>query len=170
MTGAPESVRPAARRIVQPAHATGRIHAIDGDAAPGVYRVVLTVADDVGQQATVEATISVLPGSMHVGDLDSSTTAGSKASSLLHVSVVVHDRDHRPITFARVNGVWSSGEAGGCTTDGTERCTVTTAVRGGQVGTTFTIRTIEHMAYAYQGPNHDPDGDSNGTTITFKKR
>ena len=28
-----------------------------------------------------------------------------------------------------------------------------TAVRGGQVGTTFTIRTIEHMAYAYLGPN-----------------
>ena len=37
-------------------------------------------------------------------------------------------------------------------------------------GATFTIQTIEHVAYVYRGPNHDPDGDSNGTAITVKKR
>ena len=112
----------------------------------------------------------IQPGSMHVGDLDGTSTPGSKPSSIVNVTVVVHDGDHLAVTSARVNGLWSSGEAGGCTTDGTGRCSVSTAVRGSQAGTTFTIRTVEHVVYVYRGPNHDPDGDSNGTAITFKKR
>jgi PKD repeat protein len=140
--------------------------------APGTYRVVLTVADDVGQQATFDATIAIpiQPGSMHVGDLDATTTPGPKPSSILKVTVLAHDADHRPVSSARVTGVWSTGEAGGCTTDGTGLCTVSTSLRGSQVGTTFTIQTLAHGAYVYQGPNHDPDGDSNGTTVTFKKK
>ena len=130
----------------------------------------LTVADDAGQQATFVATITIQPASMHVGDLDGTSTPGSKSSSTVKVTVMVHDGNHRPVTHARVIGLWSSGEAGGCTTDGTGQCTVSTAVRGNQAGTTFTIRTVEHVAYVYQGLNHDPDGDSDGTTITFKKR
>ncbi len=55
-------------------------------AAPGTYRVVLTVADDGGQTATVESTITVQPGSMHVGDLDGTSTQGAKASSLASVT------------------------------------------------------------------------------------
>ena len=138
-------------------------------AAPGTYRIVLTVADDVGQQATFEATISAQPGSMHVGDLDGAST-NSKASSILNVTVMVHDGSHRAVTSATVSGRWSSGEAGGCTTDATGRCSVSTAVRGSQAGTTFTIQTMSHTAFVYRGLNHDPDGDSDGTAITFKKR
>jgi len=138
--------------------------------APGTYRIVLTVADDVGQQATFDATITIQASSMHVGDLDGTSTPGSKSSSIVNVTVVVHDGDHRAVTSARVIGGWSSGETGGCTTDGTGRCSVSTAVRASQAGITFTIRTVEHVAYVYQGLNHDPDGDSNGTTLTFKRR
>lgn len=138
--------------------------------APGTYPVVLTVADDVGQEATFGATITIEPGSMHVGDLDGTSTPGSRPSSMLNVTVVVHDADHRPVSDASVIGLWSSGEAGGCTTDGTGRCTMSTAARGTQAGTTFTIRTVEHVVKVYRGLNHDPDGDSDGTTITFKKK
>jgi hypothetical protein len=47
---------------------------------------------------------------------------------------------------------------------------MSTGVRGTQAGTSFTIRTVEHAVYVYRGLNHDPDGDSDGTTITFKKK
>jgi hypothetical protein len=39
-----------------------------------------------------------------------------------------------------------------------------------QAGTTFTIRTVEHVVNVYRGIKLDPDGDSDGTTITFKKK
>jgi hypothetical protein len=135
---------------------------------PGTFLVILTVVDDAGQTAIVESTVVVQPGSMHVGDLDGTSTQGGKGSSIATVTVVVHDRDHRRVTAAYVVGRWSSGESGGCTTDGAGQCTLSTAIKG--TGGTFTIRTVEHVAYAYQGPNHDPDGDSDGTTITLKKR
>ena len=64
-------------------------------AAPGTYRVVLTVADDSGQPATVQSTITVQPGSMHIGDLDGTSTPGARGSSIVNVTVVVHDGDHR---------------------------------------------------------------------------
>ena len=139
-------------------------------AGPGTYRIVLTVADDVAQEATSATTITIPPGPMHVGDLDGASTAGSRGSSILNVTVVIHDADHRPVTNARVIGLWSSGEAGGCTTNGTGQCTASAVVKANQSGTTFTIQTVEHAAYVYRGPNHDPDGDSNGTIITFKRK
>jgi hypothetical protein len=139
-------------------------------AAPGTYRIVLTVSDDVGQQATFGAGITIPPGSMHVGDLDGTSTAGSRGSSIFNVSVVVHDGDHRPVSNARVIGLWSSREAGGCTTNGTGQCSVSTALKTTQTGTTFSIRTVEHLVYIYNGLNHDAESDSDGTTITIKKK
>jgi hypothetical protein len=136
--------------------------------APGTFLVLLTVADDAGQMATVERTIGVQPGAMHVGDLDGTSTQGAKGSSIARVTVVVHDRNHQRVASAYVSGRWSSGEGSGCTTDGTGQCTMSTALKG--TGGTLTIRTVEHVAFVYQGPNHDPDADSDGTTITLKKR
>jgi hypothetical protein len=107
---------------------------------------------------------------MHVGDLDGVSTAGSRASTIFNVTVAVHDADHRPVTNAKVTGLWSSGETGGCTTNGTGQCTVSSAVRATQAGITFTIRTVEHVVYVYRGLNHDPDGDSDGTRLTIKKK
>jgi len=127
------------------------------------------VADDAGQQARIETTITVLPGPMHVGDLDGATTPGAKGTSILNVAVVVHGGDHRRVAGAAVTGQWSSGEAGRCTTDATGQCTVSAVLRGSAT-TSFTVQTLEHLLYVYRLPNHDPDGDSNGTIITFKKR
>ena len=134
------------------------------------YRIVLTVADDVDQWASFDTTITIQTGSMHVGDLDGTSTPGPKLSSIVKVTVVVHDADHRPVTNAWVVGLWSSGETGGCTTDGTGQCTVSAVLSGARAGTTFTIRSLEHAVYVYRGPNHDPEGNSDGTTITIKKK
>jgi hypothetical protein len=32
----------------------------------------------------------------------------------------------------------------------------------------FTIQSLMHVMYGYQPPNHDPDGDSDGTIIVIK--
>jgi PKD repeat protein len=136
--------------------------------APGTFLVVLTVFDDAGQTAIVESTIAVQPGAMHVGDLDGTSTQGAKGSSIANVTVVVHDGNHQRVASAYVVGRWSSGDASGCTTEGTGQCTLSTSLKG--TAGTFTIQTVEHVAYVYRGPNHDPDGDSDGTTITVKKR
>ena len=137
-------------------------------ATPGTYRVVLTVADDGGQQATVESTIAVQPGSLHIGDLDGTSTQGAKGSSIASVTVVVHDGDHRRITAAYVVGRWSSGDLGACYTEASGQCTMSTAIKG--TSGSFTIQTVEQVAYVYRGTNHDPDGDSDGTKITVRKR
>ena len=139
-------------------------------AVPGTYRIALTVGDDVGQVGMFEDTVSIQPAQSHVGDLDGTTTRTS-GQSVVAVSVLVHDGDHRPVPSARVTGLWSTGAARVCTTDGTGRCTVSTTIKGTEVGATLTIQTIEHVLYAYRAVNnHDPDGDSNGTTFTFKKK
>ncbi|HET7698349.1 MAG TPA: PKD domain-containing protein [Vicinamibacterales bacterium] len=138
--------------------------------AAGSYAVVLTVVDGVGQQATVADTITILPASMHVGDLDGLSTQATRPWSVLEVSLVVHDGDHRPVANARVVGMWSTGESRNCATDAAGRCAVAAAVRGSQAGVSFTIQRVEHALYVYRGNNHDPDGDSDGTTFTFKRK
>jgi hypothetical protein len=45
---------------------------------------------------------------------------------------------------------------------------LSTALKG--TSGSFTIQSVERVAYVYGGTNHDPDGDSNGTTITVRKR
>jgi PKD repeat protein len=137
-------------------------------AAPGTYRVVLKVADDASQRSAVESTITVQPGSLHIGDLDGTSTQGAKGLSIASVTVVVHDGGHRRVASAYLWGRWSSGDAGACTTDAAGQCTLSTALKG--TGGSFTIQSVERVAYVYGGTNHDPDGDSNGTTITLKKR
>jgi Tol biopolymer transport system component/PKD repeat protein len=136
---------------------------------PGTYRIVLTVADDALQQATVEDTVSIQPAPIHVGDLDGTSTQTSRQSTVT-MSVLVHDAGHRPVPSATVIGLWSSRETGVCTTDGTGRCTFSAALRGNLAGASLTIQTVQHVLYLYGGVNHDPDGDSNGTTFSFKKK
>ena len=137
--------------------------------APGTYQVVLTVADDSGQLATASQTITVQPGSMHVGDLDGTGAQDPGRSSIVRVTVVVHDGQHRPLANATVAGSWSSGVASQCTTDGIGQCTVATVVQT-HATATFTIQSVVHSQYVYRGPSHDPDGDSDGTRITFKRK
>ena len=137
-------------------------------ALPGTYRVVLTVVDDAGLQATTQSTITVQPGSLHIGDLDGTSTQGARGWSIASVTVVVHDGGHRPVPSAYVVGRWSSGDLGACYTEAAGQCTMSTSLKG--TGASFTIQTIELAAHVYGGPNHDPESDSNGTSITIRKR
>ena len=140
-------------------------------AAAGTYTVVLTVEDAAGQQATATQAVAAARGQMHVGDLDAYAYVMPKASLAVRITVTLHDKEHRPIVNATVNGLWWSGTEGWCTTGPTGQCDVwapTPVKRDTTVS--FTVQSVAHVMYVYLPPNHDPDGDSDGTTIVFNRR
>ena len=62
-------------------------------------------------------------------------------------------------------------EGGSCVTDISGACSLLSGrAVGRSTSMTFTVTGISHATLAYQPvSNHDPDGDSNGTTITIQK-
>ena len=110
--------------------------------------------------------------SMHVGDLDGSATSSGN-SWTARVVVTVHDANENPVSGATVSGTWSAGGpgSGSCTTDSLGQCTVTSNTIRKNIGsTTFSVSGVVHATLTYnQSANHDPDGDSNGTSISVSK-
>lgn len=121
------------------------------------------------------ATPTAVPGgTMHIGDLDGSShyTWGSwiwQAS----VTIEVHDANHTPIANATVSGTWSGGSSGSgeCTTASNGRCSINSSTMWRfYSSTTFTVDNVTHADLSYTaGDNHDPDGDSDGTSITVSR-
>ena len=122
-------------------------------------------------------TISVnkpVPSAMYIADLDQVTSVnGSKWRTT--VTITVLDANQDPVAAAKVFGLWSYGDAKDCTTDASGRCSLTSnEFEAAQVETiAFTVNNVSHeevLIYSYQAAgNADPDGDSNGTTITLNK-
>jgi hypothetical protein len=57
-----------------------------------------------------------------------------------------------------------------CTTDGTGTCVLSSAAVKMKVGSiSFTVVSISGSTAYQPGQNHDPDGDSTGTSITVAK-
>jgi hypothetical protein len=113
------------------------------------------------------------PGAvMHVGDLDGSSTINGNRWNA-HVLVTVHDAGENPVANANVTGTWSNGATGGgnCVTNVNGQCTVSkNSLKSNVNSVTFTVSGVTHASNTYQsGSNHDPDGDSNGTSITVLK-
>lgn len=125
---------------------------------------------------TPTATPTTTPGgaSIHIGDLDgsSSWTSGTLIWQA-RVVVTVHDSSHAIVANATVSGTWSGGYVGPgqCTTDSTGKCTITSGnIRRSKSSATFKVDNVTHSTLTYQSAgNHDPDGDSNGTSITVNK-
>lgn len=110
--------------------------------------------------------------SMHVGDLDAtSAKTGNGWKSALTVLVV--DNTGSPVAGASVNVSTSGGytASGACTTGSDGRCTFTTGKISKNVASvTWTVNSVTHATLTYDSSaNTDPDGDSNGTSITVSK-
>jgi len=135
------------------------------------YRVrAVNAAGGSGYSNTASATTQARS---HVGDLDGSTTTTGQ-NWRATISIVVHNDGHVLVSGATVSGTWSGAESGvaSCTTNAVGVCTVTTGQlkRNTQPNVTFTVGNISHSTLAYNAAsNHDPDGDSNGTTINVLK-
>ena len=89
------------------------------------------------------------------------------------MTITVHDLNDNPVSGATVNGIWSAGVSGSgtCITDGNGGCSITkTNIKGNVSSVSFTVDTVSQVSMVYQASqNHDPDGDSDGTSITLPK-
>jgi hypothetical protein len=119
------------------------------------------------------STATPVPGGvMHVGDLDGSATSGSGRWNA-NVTITVHDANHIPVSNATVSGSWSNGSSGSssCVTNGAGQCAVSkNSLKNNVSSVTFTVTNVTASGKTYSSAaNHDPDGDSTGTTITILK-
>jgi PAS domain S-box-containing protein len=77
------------------------------------------------------------------------------------------------LASATITGTWSGGVSGNgtCITDSLGKCSLSMiSIRGNLNSVTFTVNSADHSTLLYDPAlNHDPDGDSNGTTITIAK-
>lgn len=114
-------------------------------------------------------------GTMHVGDLDGQSVKLQKGNWKALVTVTVHDANHNPVANVTVNGTWTvngSSSAGSCTTvtNTSGQCTVDSGqLPKNKTTATFTVSDLTDALTYSPSANHDPDGDSNGTSITVSK-
>ena len=139
-------------------------------AAGGTYSVLLTVTDNGGATSTQAQSVTVVQPTMHVGDLDRASSI-QPITWTATVTITVHTSSHVPIANAAVSGAWNGGGTGSCTTNASGRCAVSKAGIPKKTGSVnFTVTNVALGTLVYKpADNHDPDGDSNGTTISVIK-
>jgi hypothetical protein len=136
------------------------------------YRVrAINAGGASGYSNTASATTETPPES-HVGDLDGSAT-NTKNTWQATVTITVHNFTHTVVSGATVSGTWTGGYSGSasCTTNTAGQCSLTTgSMSRNRSSVTFTVGNVTHGTLTYTAAsNHDPDGDSNGTSITVLK-
>lgn len=142
--------------------------------AGGTYTITLTVADHANQTSTASRTVTVVappPPTMHVGDLDGSSTT-VKNSWYPYVTIAFHTENHGSVAGVGVSGVWDDGSPSTCTTDESGRCSVSRAGVPRKISSaSFTVTGANRSSFVFSpGANHDPDGDSNGTTVVIRRQ
>lgn len=115
----------------------------------------------------IEVLSESLPDTIHIGDLDGSSRRMFWGIWAATVTMTAHDTDHNPVPGATIYGLFSDGASVfQCTTNSSGRC----SVQGYQWflnSLTFTVGDVYHVDLDYEPTdNHDPDGDSDGTSIT----
>jgi len=112
---------------------------------------------------------------IHVGDLEGNRWDANRGRWDAGVNITVHDENEDPVAGVLASGFWSDGATGSgeCTTGTDGQCQI---VKGGTLknnvsAVTFSIEgLLLGSGYTYDAAsNHDPDGDSDGTTIIVLK-
>jgi predicted extracellular nuclease len=108
------------------------------------------------------------PSQVAIADLDA--VGVQIVGRWLAVAIIhVHDEDGRPIAGATVQGVWLGDSVlpVSCTTGASGRCSVSTTAYRRTSQVSFQVDDVSHGSAAYDpGANQDPDGDSDGTSLT----
>jgi N-acetylmuramoyl-L-alanine amidase len=141
----------------------------------GTYPVTLSVTDDEGATGTVtrQVTVGNDTGTMHIGDLDGTANVKGKSGKWeALVAVTVHDTAEQPVGGATVSATWDGAPIGSVSgkTDTAGQVTFATGNMDSGASVTFSVDDITHSSLAYDASlNHDPDDDSDGTTITVTR-
>lgn len=110
---------------------------------------------------------------IHVGDLDGGSIATSRNNWDALVTITVHDKVHVGLVGATVSGSWSGGIGGdtSCVTTDAGQCALGANVTKKKLKkVSFTVSDVSYGGKSYvSSQNHDPDGDSDGTSITVNR-
>jgi len=115
--------------------------------------------------------ITVNPPSLHVGNLDGVATSNGNNWTAT-VVVTVHDSRHNLVSGASVRGLWNGASPEvGCVTGAAGTCSVVLAnVPNATKSASFAVTAMTLSGYVYKSAlNHDPDGSSNGFSVTVKR-
>lgn len=147
-----------------------------GYSGPDAFGYTATDGSASSNIATVSITVSGSPpppNPIHVGDLDGSASSTGKTWTA-HVTIRVHTAAETAVAGAVVSGTWSNGASGTatCTTTASGTCSVqhTKLTKTTVPSATFTVTGVTLAGATYTpASNHDPDIDSNGTSITVAR-
>ena len=139
-------------------------------ATGGTFPTWLRVTDSLGE-TNETFWFQTVTAPVHVGDLDGAITS-SRDKWTASVAITAHTDTHQSIAYVTVNGTWSTGATGTCTTNGIGQCTLFLGqLKNSIPNVTFTVGSlVDQNAVYVSAANHDPDGDSNGTRITVVKK
>ncbi|MHC5075083.1 MAG: S8 family peptidase [Planctomycetota bacterium] len=140
------------------------------------HTITASVTDFDGANGSDSINVTIVPEptpvtAMHVGDLDASTKVG-KRNWQATVKVIIHDEDEKKVANATVTGRWTGAltktVSGVSDRKGKVKFNTGRIKSGNSV--TFTVTDVTHTSMIYDNTaNHDPDGDSNGTSIEANK-
>jgi hypothetical protein len=141
--------------------------------APNGHILIATqqLVDANATNNSMAIAITVDPPSVHVGDLDGTAAAGGNTWSAT-VQITAHDGRHGALDGVVVRGSWNgSGPAGECATNDAGTCSVVLpSIPKATRMVSFAVTAMTRAGTAYQSSgNHDPDGSSNGFSITVKR-
>jgi hypothetical protein len=115
--------------------------------------------------------ITVNPPSVHVGNLGG--VAVSRGSTWrATVQITAHDSRHAPRSGVTVRGSWNGSSASvQCTTSSTGTCSVVlSSIPNSTAMVSFAVTNLTRSGYVYNpSANHDPDGGSNGFSISVNR-
>jgi hypothetical protein len=113
---------------------------------------------------------------LHIADLDGVSAVQNRKTWQASATVLVVDASGAPIPDATVTiSSWSNDgylwDIEPCLTDTSGLCSLSYGRIGNDAASlTFTVDDVAHATHTYQPvDNTDPDGDSDGTTITVSK-
>ncbi|MDN5764388.1 MAG: hypothetical protein L0H96_00945 [Humibacillus sp.] len=122
---------------------------------------------------TPPSTSTPPPATHHIGDLDNATTAASSLKKWQpKVTATVLDSSGETVSGATVSGTFSHHKGTlTCVTAVNGTCTLGNfSLSRSTTSTTFRVTDVTKASSKYSATaNSDPDGDSNGTTITIKR-
>jgi PKD repeat protein len=133
----------------------------------GTTTVTWKATDASGNSETADQKVTVTPPTiLHVSDLDATASGNNRWTAT--VTVTVHNTSDAAVEGVTVSGTWSDGASGSCVTDGDGRCSTARITKDASL--TFTVGSLSRGQDTYDANlNSDPDGDSDGTSITINE-
>jgi hypothetical protein len=129
------------------------------------------LADNNASNNSRAVVVTVKSPSIHVGNL-TGTAGGSGNTWSATVEIAVHDDKHAFLDGVLVSGSWNgSSTTVTCTTSSGTCSVVLPAIPNATKQVSFAVSGMARTGYVYAAAaNHDPDGSSNGFSVTVKRQ